>query len=109
MSMLFDIGQLSLCIIDDADEVCTTDIVKKYLMEKLRCRKVLMSATTLRAIIATDYSFIPINIQLPLNAQQFYIRFNDIIEKLQAVVKIYKALPPNAKAIVFCNVSVYVK
>lgn len=104
-AMLFNIGQLSLCIVDDADEICTTDIIKKHVMAQLRCRKVLLSATTLHSILATNFSYIPINVSVSFNAQQFFIRVGSVVDKLQAIVNVYKVLSPNAKAIVFCNVS----
>lgn len=103
--MFFDLGKFSLCIYDDADEVYTTEIVKKHIANRLQlCRKVLISSTSLNAIM--DGTYRKISTDIPSNRNFFFIKVGDSVEKLEAIVTVYKLLMHSeAKAIVFCNVS----
>lgn len=105
LSMFFDVKNFSLCIFDDADEVYTTNIVKKHIANHLQhCRKVFISSTSLNAIM--DGSYRKISTEIPSNSKQFFIKVDDSVDKLQAIVNVYKSLMnSDAKAIVFCNVS----
>lgn len=47
---LFNIEQITMCVIDDADAINTSKIVQENIVLKLKaCRKILVSATSLRS------------------------------------------------------------
>lgn len=103
-SMLFDLAKLSLCIFDDADEVCTTDIVKKHITQRLGvCRKVLLSATSLSTIMDGSYSVTCR--KFPVNLRTLFVKVADNTAKLEAILRVYETVQNSKfKAMVFFNV-----
>lgn len=100
---IIDIEKLSLCIIDDADETYTTDVVKSCIANRLRCRTVMMSATSLKSVLDRDYASVCTTISS--STKSFFIK-TEVTDKLQCIMNVYKMLmDSNAKAIIFCNVS----
>lgn len=102
---LFDIEKISLCVVDDADEVYTSDVVKNHIVNRLRsCQKVMISATKLNSILSNDH-YTTMSRMIPLNCMHFYIKVDSVVNKLQAIVKVYNVVKnTGAKAIVFFGV-----
>lgn len=111
MMRLFNIEQISLCVLDDADTIYTTELFQKQIMQPLASnqlsRFVMLAAHRFQAPIVRKCEYIE-NLDDP-NIKQYYLRANDVTEKLQAIIYIYKILKKtNTKAIVFCQVIAYI-
>lgn len=106
MMRLFDIEKIVLCVFDDADEVMATQVVKRNIENCLRsCRKIMVSATSLRSVMSSTYY--RFNYTIPLNFGQYYIKTsNDVTLKFNVILDVYRSLVEYGnKAIVFCSVS----
>lgn len=105
---LFNIEDISLCVLDDADKIYTTELFQKQIIKPLisRARFVMLSAHKFWPPIVRHYEYIE-NLDVP-NIKQYFLQVEDIADKLQAIVFIYKILEQtNTKGIVFCQVSVF--
>lgn len=106
---LFNIEDISLCVLDDADKIYTTEIFQKQILKPLVSRQssriVMLASQEFRPPLVRNYQRIE-NLDNP-NVKQYFLQIHDIADKLQAVILIYKMLKgKNSKGIVFCQVSV---
>lgn len=103
----FCIETISMCILDDADVINTTNLVQSNILLKLtNCQKVLVSSTSLHGAMTgvDNCEFIKDN--QPKNTMQFVVKCQDVPDKINAIIAIYKALKAcNGKGFVFMNVS----
>lgn len=103
----FNIEQISLCVIDDGDVVCTTNLIKEHIIKNLEnCRLVLISSNVPAGILTPPYAMLNgRNCLLDMDVQQCYMKCTVgtkflVVESLHAML-----LKENAQAIIFCSVS----
>lgn len=106
---VFNIEEIFLCIVDDADIVISTKLIQNQIMNRLnRCRKILLSATCLTSVKDPAVDYKSINIKMPLNAAQYFLKINNVAEKFETIVMVYNLLKKfRGRCIVFCNVSIF--
>lgn len=107
---LFNIEQITMCVIDDADAINTSKIVQENIVLKLKaCRKILVSATSLRSAMVGIHNCEIISGTEPKNMVQFFMKCPYPAMKLEAIQIVYKALVEcGGKAIVFLNVIIQI-
>lgn len=103
----FDIEKISICVCDDADEILTTQMVKTYIVDRLRsCRMIMVSATSLKSVISGPCTWISNSITL--NCTQSFIKTgNSVALKMEVILDVYQNLMKYGnKAIVFVSVRI---
>lgn len=104
---VFNVENVSLLIADDADGVITTKLIQGQIMNRLKkCRKILLSAVSLKSHVDGDYKLI--TVKRSSNISQHFMKMNDITEKFGVIMQVYNLLKTfGGQCIVFCNVSLF--
>lgn len=107
MMRLFNIKDISLCVMDDADNIFATELFQNQIMKPLilhtSSRFVMLAAHPFRPPLVQRWKYVA-NLDVP-NIKQYFLRVNNIADKLEAIIFIYKILKrTNTKGIVFCQV-----
>lgn len=105
---MFDTKDIRLCILDDAEKIYSTEIFQKQIIKPLNsgtsCRFVMLNGHPFKPPMLREWKYIE-NLESP-NIQQYFLYLNNIADKLEAIISIYKVLKEaNVKGIVFCQVS----
>lgn len=82
-------------------------IAEGQIMNRLKkCRKILLSAVSLKSHVDGDYKLI--TVKRSSNISQHFMKMNDITEKFGVIMQVYNLLKTfGGQCIVFCNVSLF--
>lgn len=109
----FDLSKISMAVFDEADLMCTTNLVENEIIAKLseRCQKVFVSATLNRSSIRVMGLQNPFHIheqqKVPDNILHFGIRCENALEKIKIVEMMCRKIVMSdnwIQAMIFCNV-----
>lgn len=104
---LFNVEKITLCVVDDADTIVTSQLVKDQIMMALTKSRILIVQSAEKGL---QLNFMAPYVQMkndhPLNVEQFFADCKSNVEKLKFAILFCKELIRNGQqGIIFVEVS----
>lgn len=102
----FHIESISLLMLDDAEVINTSELVKKNVTDKLDSNSVkIFTSLHVSGLAMRGHQFKILEERSVPKITKVYMMCNDIVNKIHAIVGVYKLLQTsNAQCIIFCRV-----